>query len=171
MSETPRGNGAGLARARAHEYRMAIEDFHYEYAAVLDRGEIERWPEFFTEDAVYRMTARDNVDAGLPLDLVACEGSGMFKDRAYAIAHTEMYAPRYVQHHISNVRVLAVEGPLVSAEANYLILETLTDEPTKLLQSGKYYDRFFIADDRVLIKERRCVYDTIWIPNCIVYPA
>src|SRR5277367_5635228 len=114
------------SRARLRELRALVDEFNCEYAAVLDRGEVERWPEFFTADAVYRMVARDNLENGWPLALVSCEGIGMFKDRAYAIAHTEMFAPRYVQHHINNVRILGVDGPLVRAEANYLVLETLT---------------------------------------------
>ena len=70
---------------------------------MLDRGEIAKWPDFFTEDAVYRVTARDNAEAGLRLDLMSCEGMGMLRDRAFAIANTEMFAPRYVQHHVSVV--------------------------------------------------------------------
>jgi 3-phenylpropionate/cinnamic acid dioxygenase small subunit len=158
-------------RARLRELRWAIEEFNYEYAATLDRGDVDGWTEYFTDDAVYRVTARDNDDAGLPLSLMSCEGRGMLKDRAYAILHTEMYAPRYVQHIVGNTRVLAIDGPLVTAESSYVILETLTDEPTRILQSGRYKDRFYCDGDRLLLKERQCVYDTVLVPNCLVYPA
>jgi 3-phenylpropionate/cinnamic acid dioxygenase small subunit len=157
--------------SRLQELRLAIEELHCAYADVLDRGEVERWPEFFTEDAVYRMIARDNVEAKMPLCLMLCEGMGMLKDRAYAIAHTEMFAPRYVQHHISLTRVTGTDGPLVSAEANYLIFETLIDEPTRLLQAGKYRDTFLEADGRLRLKNRLCVFDTVVVPNCVVYPV
>lgn len=159
-----------IARERLRELRWAVEEFNYEYADVLDRGEIERWPDFFTEDGVYRLIARDNADAGLPLSLMSCEGNGMLKDRAYAIAHTEMFAPRYTMHHIGHIRIIAVDDYLVTAQANYVILETLIDEPTRLLQSGKYYDTFLIQNDALLLKERRCIYDTVLVPTCIVYP-
>lgn len=160
-----------IDRARLHELRWLVEEFHFEYAAVLDRCEIERWPEFFTEDGLYRLIARDNADANLPLSLMSCEGIGMLKDRAYAIAHTEMFAPRYIQHFIGNIRVRAYQEPYITAEANYLVLETLIDEPTRLLQSGKYHDVFLMKGETLLIKERRCIYDTILIPTCVVYPA
>jgi anthranilate 1,2-dioxygenase small subunit len=146
-----------IARERLRELRWAVEEFNYEYADVLDRGEIERWPDFFTEDGVYRLIARDNADAGLPLSLMSCEGKGMLKDRAYAIAHTEMFAPRYTMHHIGHIRIVAVDDYLVTA-------------PTRLLQSGKYYDTFLIQNDALLLKERRCIYDTVLVPTCIVYP-
>lgn len=159
-----------LERGLLRELRWAVEEFNYEYADVLDRGEIERWPDFFTEDGVYRLVARDNADFDLPLSLMSCEGKGMLKDRAYAIAHTEMFAPRYTMHHISQIRVTDFEDPIISAQANYVVLETLIDEPTRLLQCGKYYDKFLLQGDTLLIRERRCVYDTVLVPTCIVFP-
>jgi anthranilate 1,2-dioxygenase small subunit len=162
---------AAADRTRFRDLRAAIEEFNYDYAAALDGGDMDRWTEFFTEDAIYRVTARDNFDAGLSLSLMSCDGRGMLKDRAYAILHTEMYAPRYVKHLVSNTRVLSADGPDVCAEAYYVILETLIDEPTRILQSGKYRDRFQYEDGRLLLKERQCVYDTVLVPNCLVYPA
>ena len=55
---------ASIDPATARELRFAVEEFNAEYCAVLDSGEIEQWPDFFTEDAVYRITARENADAG-----------------------------------------------------------------------------------------------------------
>ena len=160
---------AGLAVPE--HLRREVEDFHAAYADALDRGDIEAWPEFFTEDAVYSVVARDNLEAGLPLCLMLCEGKGMLKDRAYAIAHTEMYAPRYLQHHISLIRVRGFDDVDVAAEANYLLFETLVDEPTRLLQAGRYRDRFRRTETGLLLAERTCVYDSVVVPNCVVFPA
>jgi 3-phenylpropionate/cinnamic acid dioxygenase small subunit len=156
-----------LARA----LRVEIEEFHAEYCAALDDARIDDWPAFFTEDAVYRITARENSDAGLPVGLIYCEGMGMLRDRALAIAKTEMFAPRYLLHHVSNVRVLAAADAAVAAQANYLVLQTLVDEPTTLHQAGRYYDRFARAQGRLLLQERHCVYDTLLIDNSLVMPV
>ena len=169
LVQGPSSDGT-LDRALSRELRFAVEEFNCEYAYALDRGDIETWPDFFTEDGIYRLIARDNADANLPLSLMSCEGKGMLKDRAYAIAHTEMFAPRYSMHHISQVRITGLEGGLITAQANYIILETLVDEPTRLLQCGKYRDKFFMQGDRLLLKERNCIYDTVLVPTCIVYP-
>lgn len=157
-------------RAFQRELRDMVEDFHYDYADTLDRGEIEKWPDFFTDDGIYRLIARDNAEANLPLSLMYCDGKGMLKDRAYAIAHTEMFAPRYTMHQISQIRILHVEEDVVSAQANYVIFETLIDEPTRLLQCGKYHDEFLLQGDRVLLRQRNCIYDTLLVPTCIVFP-
>ena len=158
-------------RATLRELRWMVEEFHYEYAAVMDRCEILRWPSFFTEDATYRLMARDNADAGMPLSLMSCDGMGMLKDRAYAIANTEMFAPRYIQHHISQIRVTGASGDAITAEAAYIILETLIDEPTRLLQCGRYFDTFRRSGEALLLHDRRAIYDTVVVPTCIVFPA
>jgi 3-phenylpropionate/cinnamic acid dioxygenase small subunit len=165
---------SSLDRARLRDLREMVEEFHCEYAGVLDRGEVEAWPAFFTEDAYYRVIARDNLESGLPLGLMLCEGMGMLKDRAFAIAHTEMFAPRYVQHHISLIRITGIESgaeEIIHAEGNYLVYETLIDEPTELLQAGKYRDQFVLREGRLLLKSRECVFDSVMVPNCVVYPV
>jgi anthranilate 1,2-dioxygenase small subunit len=158
-------------RSAFREARWMVEEFHYDYAANLERFDVMRWPEFFTEDAVYNVVARDNAESGLRLGLIYCDGMGMLKDRAYALKHTEMYAPRYLNLHINNVRIMSIEDSIIRAESNYLLLETLIDEPTRVQQVGKYYDRFQRKDGRLLIKERQCVYDTVLINNCLVLPV
>jgi anthranilate 1,2-dioxygenase small subunit len=159
------------AARTARELRLEIEEFHAEYCHTLDTGAIEAWPEYFTDDAVYRITARENADSGLPVGLVYAEGKAMIRDRAFAIARTQMFAPRYLRHFVSNVRVLDVQGDFVNAQSNYLLLQTLVEGPTTIQQAGRYLDVFARVRDRLLLKERQCIYDTVVIANDLVYPV
>jgi anthranilate 1,2-dioxygenase small subunit len=160
-----------VAPALARAARFDVEEFHAGYCAVLDAGRIEDWPQFFTEDAVYRITGRENADAGMPVGLVYCEGMGMLRDRAFAIAKTAMFAPRYLLHYVANTRILGLADGIVSAQSNYFVLQTLVDEKTTIHQAGRYFDRFVRAGGRLLIKERHCVYDTLLIDNSLVLPV
>jgi len=153
------------------ELRMEIEEFHHDYCWTLDCGDIERWPEYFTDDAVYRITARENADAGLPVGLVYADSRAMIRDRAFAIKHTQMYAPRTLQHFVSNVRVLEVKESGIKAQSNYLLLQTLVEGPTTIQQAGRYYDTFVRADGRLLLRDRQCIYDTVLIANDLVLPV
>jgi 3-phenylpropionate/cinnamic acid dioxygenase small subunit len=157
---------------RLRELRLEIEEFNSEYAAVLDSGKIEEWPRFFTEDAIYRITGRENADAGLPVGLVYCEGMGMLRDRALAIAKTTMFAPRYLLHQVSNARVLeaSVSGE-IRAAANYALFETLVDEKTILQQVGCYHDRFVRRAEGLLLRERICVYDSLIVDTALIFPV
>jgi len=153
------------------ELRLEIEELHAAYCWTLDRGALEEWPDYFTDDAVYRITARENADSGLPVGLVYADSKAMIRDRAFAIQHTLMYAPRYMQHFVSNVRVLEARGDAVKAQANYLLLQTLVDGPSTIHQAGRYYDTFVRRDGRLLLKERQCIYDTVLIANDLVLPV
>jgi anthranilate 1,2-dioxygenase small subunit len=155
----------------AREWRFDIEEFHTQYCWSLDRGAIEEWPEFFADDAVYRITARENADGGLPVGLVYAEGKAMIRDRAFAIARTQMFAPRYMQHFTSNVRVTEASPERAKACSNYLLLQTLMEGPTTIQQSGRYFDSFVRRGGRLLLQERQCIYDTLIIANDLVYPV
>jgi anthranilate 1,2-dioxygenase small subunit len=162
----------GRATPNLRALRLEIEEFNSEYAAVLDAGKIEEWPRFFTEGAIYRITGRENADAGLPVGLVYCEGMSMLRDRALAIAKTTMFAPRYLLHQVSNVRVLGASASgEITATANYALFETLVDEKTILQQVGRYHDRFVRGARGLLLKERICVYDTLIIDTALVFPV
>ena len=156
------------------DVRLEIEEFHSQYCWTLDCGDVENWPDYFTDDAVYRITARENADAGLPVGLVYADSKAMIRDRAFALKHTQMYAPRTLQHFVTNVRVLEMKagpGATIKAQSNYLLLQTLVDGPTTIQQSGRYYDTFVRTNGRLLLKERQCIYDTVLIANDLVLPV
>src|SRR5437868_9081131 len=93
--------------SRALALRHEIEAFNSEYCAVLDTGHVEAWPDFFALDGIYRITARENAELGMPVGLVYAQGRNMMHDRATAIAKTQMFAPRYNLHLVTNTRVTA----------------------------------------------------------------
>jgi len=153
------------------EARLDIEEFNYAYADTLDRFDIDGWVEYFTEDGLYHVIARDNEESGLPLGLIYCEGKAMMKDRAYALLNTEMYAPRYLQLSITNTRALKIEGDLIHAVANYTLIETLVEEKSRIHQVGKYRDIFRLRPKGLMLQERKCIYDSDMIDNCLVFPG
>ena len=158
--------------ARHRELRLEIEEFNSAYADVLDRGDMDAWPAFFHRDATYRVTGRENYDAGLRVGLVYCDGLGMIRDRAVAVESTMVFEPRYLRHYNSNVRVTGVgDDGCVSAESNYLVVETLMEDETRIFQAGCYLDRFVREDGRLLLIARDCIYDSLIIPNAMVYPV
>lgn len=157
--------------ARAIELAREIERFNAEYCAVLDANEVERWPGFFAEDALYRVTARENVERGLPVGLVYAEGRAMMIDRAVAIARTQMFAPRYSLHLVTNTRVISEQDGRIAAQANFLLLQTLVEGPSTIHMAGTY-DDVFVRDAQggLLLQDRQCIYDTTLIANDLVYP-
>ena len=156
---------------RAAQLREDIVAFHTEYCSVLDRGDLEQWPLFFTEDALYRITGRENAELDLPVGLVYCEGRAMMHDRAVAIARTQMFAPRYNLHMIGQVRVEAEDAGVITAQTPFLLIQTLVEGASTVHLAGCYHDRFVKVDGQLLLAERHVIHDTNILANDVVYPT
>ncbi|MBF1802302.1 aromatic-ring-hydroxylating dioxygenase subunit beta [Alloalcanivorax profundimaris] len=150
----------------------AIERFNTDYCRALDEGRLHDWVEFFTEDAYYVVSGRENHTANLPVGLVYCEGKGMLKDRALAILETSMFAPRYLRHFVTNTYAEPQDDGTIVAGANYMLTQVLMDQPTATLhQVGCYLDRFVFENGELKLQERRAIYDNLLLNNDLVYPV
>lgn len=154
--------------------RLELEELYAAYADALDSGDYDSWPEFFTDDCVYQVIARENHEQGLPLAAIRCESKGMLMDRVHAVKTISMYAPRSLRHLVSGLNVTAAEtestSDAVTARASFCILETLIDEPTRVFMSGRYLDKLVRIDSRLKFSERICVFDSDLVLNTLVMP-
>lgn len=151
--------------------RWALEDLYAEYARLLDDGPLEDWPALFLEDCLYLAIPRENHDAGLPLATLRCESRAMLRDRVRAIRETVMYEPRYLRHHITQIRPQQRDDGTIEVTAQYSVLEVLPDDLPRVLSVGRYLDVVATAPDGGLrFAEKRVVYDSVMVPNTIVYP-
>jgi salicylate 5-hydroxylase small subunit len=103
--------------------RLRVEALYADYAACLDQGRFEEWPEFFSDVCRYRLVPRENFDRGLELSTLEFESRGMLRDRVYAITQTLYHDPYYQRHLISGLKVRRTERGL-SCEANLSVVRT-----------------------------------------------
>ena len=152
--------------------QLEVEDLYSRYGALLDDGPLRDWPDLFAEECLYLVIPRDNYDRGLPLAIIRCESRGMLVDRIRATQETIMHEPRYLRHQITNVRIVGGDVRRFDTVANYCVFEVLRDELPRILNVGRYVDVIQRSDDGALeFKEKRCVYDSVLVPNTIVYPV
>jgi anthranilate 1,2-dioxygenase small subunit len=153
-----------------YELRARIEALYYDYAAVLDDKEFDRWPEMFTEDCFYRVTSRENVELNLPLGIIHAESRAMLKDRVVALKETSMYVPRRVRHFIANIRIFEPDATGVRVRANFSVHQTLPDQESGMFLSGEYQDRVVEQQGKLLFAEKICIHDATVVPISLVYP-
>jgi salicylate 5-hydroxylase small subunit len=149
--------------------KLEIEELYSRYATLLDDGPMDAWPDLFVEECLYLVIPRDNFDQDLPLAIMRAESRDMLRDRVYAAQETIMHEPRYLRHHITNVSVLDT-GAGIEAKAHYSVIEVLIDELPRILSVGRYIDLIERTPSGLQFKEKRCVYDSVLVPNTIVYP-
>lgn len=165
-----KGSIAGNRIGDALMLRLEVDELYAAYSYCLDHGNIDDWPDLFVEDCIYKLISRENWDLGLPLGTMFAEKRGGLLDRVAAVKQTSVYHERYLTHMISNTRVLGETNGVVEVSANYLVLETLPNQYTKILNAGRYLDKIVRQGNRLLFKEKICVYDSVLVPASIITP-
>jgi 3-phenylpropionate/cinnamic acid dioxygenase small subunit len=150
--------------------REEVEELYAAYVECLDDGELERWPELFTDDCLYKIIPRENYERGLPLALMLCESKGMLLDRVAAVRRTSVYAPRVLRHLVSSIRVIPHADTALRGRANYVVLETPLNEETHVLGAGEYLDQLVHEAGALKFKERLCILDSTIVPGSLIYP-
>ncbi len=153
------------------EQHQQLQALYNDYARTLDDGPLVDWPNLFTEDSLYLVIPRDNYDQGLPMAIMRCESRGMLEDRVHAVQHTIMHEPRYLRHQITNIAATLNADGTISCGANYSVIEVVEGELPKILSAGRYIDLVSApADGQLRFIEKKVIYDSVLVPNTIVYP-
>ncbi|PIT72135.1 aromatic-ring-hydroxylating dioxygenase subunit beta [Limnohabitans sp. G3-2] len=152
------------------ETHMALTRLYADYALAVDSGQWDLWPEFFTEQCVYKLIPRENHERGFPLCTLSFTSKGMLKDRVYGIQETLYHDPYYQRHVVGAPVVRQVEGDRIQSEANYAVFRTKLDKASTVFNVGRYIDTIVPTPEGLKFAERLCVYDSEMIPNAIIYP-
>ena len=152
------------------ETHLALTRLYADYALAVDSGDWDLWPEFFTEDCVYKLQPRENHERGFPLATLSFTSKGMLKDRVYGIQETLFHDPYYQRHVVGAPVVRRVADGRIYSEANYAVFRTKLDKLTTVFNVGRYIDTIVQTPDGLKFAERWVVYDSEMIPNAIIYP-
>ena len=149
---------------------FAIQQLYADYAAAVDSGQWSLWPEFFTEQCVYKVQPRENFERGFPLATLFLTSKGMLKDRVYGIQETLYHDPYYQRHVVGAPIVRQVQDGRIHSEANYAVFRTKYDQLSTVFNVGRYLDVIVPTPDGLKFAERQCIYDSEMIPNSLIYP-
>ena len=149
---------------------FGIQQLYADYASAVDSGQWDLWPEFFTEQCVYKLQPRENHERGFPLSTLSLTSKGMLKDRVYGISETLYHDPYYQRHVVGAPIVRKVSEGRIYSEANYAVFRTKYDKESTVFNVGRYLDIIVQTPEGFKFAERVCVYDSEMIPNSIIYP-
>ena len=150
--------------------RDAICDFFDDYYTALDEVRLEAWPDFFTEECLYRVIPRENYEAGYTLCTMQAESRGMLIDRVMGLTKTQMYMPRYYRRFPTPVRITAHLDGGVRTRHNLLMVQTLIDKQTDIVMAAVCYDHVVPDGGRLRLRERIVAFDSEMVPNSLIYP-
>lgn len=150
---------------------QALLRLQADYAAAVDSGRWELWPDFFTADGVYKLQPRENHERGFPLATLAFDGQASLRDRVYGIKETLFHDPYYQRHVVGAPLVHGVgQDGSIRCEANYAVFRTKLNGMSTVFNVGRYLDRVVRTENGLKFAERYAIYDSEMIPNSIIYP-
>ena len=153
------------------ENTIKAHDLYANHAQVICDNELEKWPELYTQECVYRLISRVNYERNLPLSVILAESRGALADRVMAIRNTMVYAPRYVTHLTSNIRILEDKSGLLHTRSHFAVYYTQVDGNARLQLVGRTFDKIDTSGDTWLFAERNVVFDNELVPGSIVHPV
>jgi len=142
--------------------RAQVEDFLYHEAALLDEWRLDAWQELLTDDACYYVPSNDQPqsDHRHALFLIA-DDRERIRQRIIRVqdpnCHAE-YPKSRTRRMIANVRILDVEGDLISVAANFVCYRFRRYERVREYV-GAYRYLLRRVGDSFRIKERRVLID------------
>ncbi|HEX2199229.1 MAG TPA: aromatic-ring-hydroxylating dioxygenase subunit beta [Burkholderiales bacterium] len=150
--------------------KEAIRELLDEYAERIDAERYEDWLELFTEDSVYQVIPRENVEQNLPASLIYCNSKNVLRDRIVSLLNANEYNPHYDRHMISGVRIVEQDEGLWQVSANYAVFQTSHEGQSRLFSVGRYADKIVRQNDRLLFREKRVIVDNFSVPSMLATP-
>jgi anthranilate 1,2-dioxygenase small subunit len=153
------------------ELRQAAQDLMDEYGERIDSDRLEEWLDLFTEDCVYRVMPRENVEQNLPAPLMLCTNKNQLRDRIVALRRANEFNLHYDRHVIGGVRVRpASAAGLWQVEASYAVFQTTLEGQSRLFSVGRYHDTLRAEGGTLLFREKLVVVDSFSIPTLLATP-
>ncbi|MAK55532.1 MAG: aromatic-ring-hydroxylating dioxygenase subunit beta [Pusillimonas sp.] len=151
------------------QYR--VSDLYMRYSETLSDLDIVSWPEFFTDDCMYRVISRPNYERGRLISAMFAESKGALRDRVAAIQETMVYSARSLAHMVSGARVVSIDGAELRTRSSLVVYQTLVDGITQLQLVGRTFDVVDARSSDLKFKERLVVFDTELLAGALVYPV
>jgi anthranilate 1,2-dioxygenase small subunit len=150
--------------------KTRIENFVLRSALMIDDGLFDQWLDFFEESSRYIVIPRENKVRGLPGGLMHCENKARLTDRITSLRHANKVNPHFDRHIVSGSLIMSVDDDVVSAQSNFLVVQTDLSGVSKLFCAGCYEDKIALRGEAEKLLERCVVVDTFSVPTMLATP-
>ena len=157
-------------RLEAVVRRLELEQLYTDYVHCLDTDQLERWPDFFTEDCFYRITSAENFEAAMPLGLIHATSRNMLKDRVSALREANIYEPQRYRHLVSSIKIVEDRAEACDLVANFLVVRTMQEGDMTLFAAGRYLDQIQLTDGIWKFARKDVVLDSRQIDTLLAIP-
>jgi 3-phenylpropionate/cinnamic acid dioxygenase small subunit len=157
---------------------MTLCAFNAAYAFSIDSDSLETWPQFFTEDALYRITHIENENENLAAGIVYADSRNMLIDRIAALRLANIYERQRYRHILGIPAIVEQNSEATYAHTPFLVARIMATGQTDVFATGFYKDKFVASSDAainghsfgILLQERIAVCDSTVTDTLLALP-
>ncbi len=150
--------------------REVIARLMMQCAHAIDNDELERWPQFFTEQCIYQIIPRQAYEQGHKIGIWICDNRGMLEDRVSALREVNVFEPHVYRHVIGPTEILDVQDGVYTTQTSYIVVRTMHDGDMQVFSAGRYVDEVVIEDTGARFRKRVVVTDSWRYDTLLVIP-
>ena len=148
-----------------------IEALIADCAAVIDGGQLELWPDYFTEKCLYRIISRSEFEKGRPIGFVFCDNRNMLIDRVRAMRSANVFQPHVYRHVLGPPRIVRRRDAVFDVETSYIVIRTaMPGGAMDVFSAGRYLDEIVFEADVPKLRSRSVIADSDSIDMLLVLP-
>lgn len=166
MNETP----SHISHQAPAMQCLAIGQMQARYASVIDNDQLEKWPDFFVENCLYRITTAGNFAKGYEASIVFANSRGMLLDRVSALRQANIYERQTYRHICGMPAILSQDASGVHCETAFVVMRIMRDGTTDIFASGRYLDVLVEQDGAYKFVKRVVICDSSRIDTLLALP-
>jgi 3-phenylpropionate/cinnamic acid dioxygenase small subunit len=140
------------------------------YIRCIDTNALEQWPDFFTEDCLYKVTTAENHKSGFEAGIIYADSKNMLADRVLALRQANIYE-KQTYRHILGLPTVTSNGPgEAECETPFLVVRIMHDGQTDVFATGVYLDTLRAQGDRLKFARRLVICDSSRIDTLMAIP-
>lgn len=140
------------------------------YVRCIDSDALEAWPDFFTEDCLYKVTTAENQKNGYEAGIIYADTRRMLIDRVAALREANVYERQSYRHILGLPTIVADDGAGTQSETPFLVVRIMRDGHSEIFASGVYRDTFVAAGNDLKLARRIVVCDSSRIDTLMALP-
>src|SRR5687768_16731371 len=130
------------------------------YIRCIDTNALESWPDFFTDDCLYKVTTAENHRNGFEAGIIYADSKAMLTDRVVALRRANIYEKQSYRHILGLPTVVANGGSEAQTETPFLVIRIMHDGQTDVFATGVYLYTLRAQDNQLKFASRLVVCDS-----------
>ena len=140
------------------------------YIRCIDSGELEAWPDFFTDQCLYKVTTAENHKQGFEAGIIYADSKGMLVDRIVSLRQANIYEKQNYRHILGLPTILKNGGHEAECETSFFVARIMHDGQTDVFATGRYLDTCLTAGDTLKFARKIVVCDSSRIDTLLAIP-